>query len=300
MQKIIEWFKSLFKKQAIPQVKIEHNTPAIPDHEPIKPETIDWDEWTMKAIDISQGFEGSDPWANITGNFDGAYLTCGALGFTWKYNNQPPMILEYVNKHGADKLLSLMPKTGAEYIHAAKLGEQGGKDIVSKWSQGNKVREPYYSELRAFWKSKEMKDIQIKAAWKMMGVFAMNKTLEGQKFFSLESPKFSHFAYWFDQAVLNGTGQTVPFGTRITREFFDYQTKEGQYLRSDFKKNQNLWREIIAKTHNPLDNEVLMIMAWERAKKSRFEFIPVTMCRRGTLAMGEGYVNGKYWKFDWA
>lgn len=299
MQKIIEWFKSLFKKQSIPQVKIEHNTPAIPDHEPIKPETIDWDEWTMKAIDISQGFEGSDPWANITGNFDGAYLTCGALGFTWKYNNQPPMILEYINKHGADKLLALMPKTGAEYIHAAELGEIGGKDIVSKWSSGNKVREPYYSELRAFWKSKDMRDIQVKHAWKMMGNFAKEKTIQGQEYFKLEAPRFSHFAYWFDQAVLNGTRNTVTFGA-VNSGLFDYETKQGQYLRDDLKKNQGLWLRNIRKADFDIDKETLLNMAWVRAKKSRFEFIPVTMCRRGTLAMGEGYVNGKYWKFDWA
>lgn len=69
-------------------------------------EPIDWFSWTEKAMKISGSFEGiGEDWGNPVGNFDGAYLTCGLLGFTWKWNNQPPMIDEFVTRKGEDELM---------------------------------------------------------------------------------------------------------------------------------------------------------------------------------------------------
>jgi len=185
------------------------NTPDVATApEAVKTE-VNWFEWCRRAIDVSKEFEGGD-WANITGNFDGAYLTCGALGFTWKYNNQPPMIIDFVKRKGADEGYRLMPKYWKQYWAAAIEGENRGASVVSEWSdsKGN-VREDVRKELFAFWTSPEMLKIQVETAEKMMGSFAKRKALETQDFFGLKEPQFSHYAYWFDQAVLNGTSKTI-------------------------------------------------------------------------------------------
>lgn len=263
---------------------------------------IDYDKWTRDAIEVSQSFEGSDPWANITGNFDGAYLTCGALGFTWLYNNQPPMILDFVKRHGEARARQLMPTKWDEYYGAAKKGEKGGSSIVASWSNGSSsVREPYKSELAKFWKSPEMKQIQVLKAWDMMGAFAKKKTQEGQLFFELATAQFGHFAYWFDQAVLNGQGNTIAFAdaAKVTSAtILDWMKDAPGYTTGDLRKNRTEWEQAIKKAS--ADRVALWKMAYLRAQKSRDEFKPVTMNRRGTLALGAGWVNGTHRSYEWA
>lgn len=104
-----------------------------------------------------------------------------------------------------------MPESGASYLEAVEKGEKDGAPIVSAWSVGEHVDEPYKTELSKFWSSPEMKKIQTETARTMFGQFAKRKTLEGQQYYNLAEPLISHYAYWFDQTVLNGTGKTPSF-----------------------------------------------------------------------------------------
>lgn len=70
------------------------------------------------------------------------------------------MITEFVKRKGERELKALMPKCGAAYLDAAAKGEKDGAPIVSVWSVGERVDEPYKSELSKFWASPEMKKIQ--------------------------------------------------------------------------------------------------------------------------------------------
>lgn len=261
---------------------------------------VDWNDWCKKAIDVSKNFEGGD-WSNITGNFDGAYLTCGALGFTWKYNNQPPMILQFLAKYGAELGKKLMPQYWEIYLKAANLGENGGASIVSAWtSNGANVKSDVKKELQAFWSSPEMIQIQITTAWRMMGDFAQKKCLEAQSYFGLAAPQFAHFSYWFDQAVLNGQGSTVQYGEESTVDMnavLKWCKSASGYEIKSLTKCADLWATQLLKA-SP-DQVVLWKMAYLRAMKSRPEFKPVTMCRRGTLALGTGMVNGSIQTYDW-
>ena len=156
---------------------------------------IDWFKWNQKAMLISASFEGHGAdWGNPVGNFDRAFLTCGLLGFTWEWNNQPPMVMEFVVRQGKAALTALMPTKGAEYLDAVILGSKQAAPIVSSWSIGEKVVEPYHSELKTFWSSDAMKKIQTETSVSMFAKFAKRKTTETQRYYGLATPQFAHFA----------------------------------------------------------------------------------------------------------
>lgn len=301
--KFWEWIKSLFKKEPIEKKPIVQPPAVAPEEIKMPtPKEDNYDEWVMKAAEIIATFEGNGvDWGNPVGNFDGAYLTCGLMGFTWKYNNQPPMIKEFVKRHSADAVLRLMPKSGSEYIRAANLGESGGANIVKQWSSGYKVNEPYKSELRAFWTSPGMIEIQKEKIFEMMGNWGTKKMLECQAYFKLSEPKFEHLVYWMDQATLNGTGKTPTFaaGEQVSiNEVINFCSSAGGYNKEDLRKNGTLWNKMI--DSSPKDEKLLWKMAYLRAKASKYEFMGTVMNRRGTLALGKGYVNGSLRTYDWA
>lgn len=300
--KFWNWIKALFKKEPVEQ------RPAIipknPPNEikmPIPNNDIQGD-WVMSAAKIIATFEGNGvDWGNPVGNFDGAYLTCGLMGFTWKYNNQPPMIKEYIKRHGADSLMRLMPQSGSEYIRAANLGESGGSQIVRQWSSGYTVRDPYNTELRAFWTSHGMIKIQEEKIMEMMGTWGLKKMKETQEYFGFSEPKFQHLVYWMDQATLNGTGKTPSFssGEQVSiNEVNDFCASAGGYNKQDLRKNGTLWNKMI--DSSPKDEQLLWKMGYLRAKASKNEFMGTVMNRRGTLALGKGYVNGSLRTYEWA
>ncbi|AHZ84631.1 hypothetical protein Bb109J_c1941 [Bdellovibrio bacteriovorus] len=266
---------------------------------------VDWLEWTKQAMLYSGAFEGKgEDWGNPVGNFDGAYLTCGLLGFTWKYNNQPPMILEFVKRYGVKRAKELMPRCWDDYYRAAKLGVSGGASIVSRWSSGSdndeRVYEPYRSELLAFWSSPEMRPIQIEKAWDMMGAWAKEKALVAQAYWNLPAPLFQHFEYYFDQAVLNGQGGYVKLkdaaAVSDTKVLSFCGSKSG-YTVNDLRRNGRLWPSVIIEADS--HEVVLWKGAYLRSLQSRNEFQPVTMNRRGTLALGKGWVNGTLRNYFW-
>ena len=111
------------------------------------------DEQLQAAMLISGNFEGSDPWANITGNIDEEGLTCGQLGKTVKSGDLQEVMQMYLADNTTDSVLSLMPQTGNEYLRMIKLPAQQALNVVIPWSNGrSRVRDPYGSELAAFWK----------------------------------------------------------------------------------------------------------------------------------------------------
>lgn len=252
--------------------------------------------WAGRAADISQSFEGSDPWANITGNFDGTGLTCGSLGWTIQWMNQQRLVKAFVTKHGVDRAKSLMPKTWDWYWKLTTMtNEDQAIPYADSISHGtSRIDEPYRFELRAFWKSIEMTQLQKEFAVIDFGRFAIKQAYKCQKYFGLEYPKFHHFAYWFDQAVLNGSGKTPEIEMNEgmkTSEVFSWMEKETGYCQDDFDQNKELWKgEMVTATKQQI---VLFELAMVRSKESRGQFDTVTMNRRGTLALGKGWVNGE-------
>lgn len=316
---MFQWLKKVLSLIFKPLVQLPEPPPPSPEPPPaklmpvekeeeqeeeVKPESeeIDWKKWAKDAAFISSTFEGKGgDYANVVGNFDGAYLTCGLLGLTWKYGNQLEILDQYLKKYGPNKLQKLMPETGNEYLEAINSGYSEGANIVASWSNHSaNVRQPYRKELAAFWSSPEMVELQDAKYDKMMGVFAQKKCLETQKYFDLPKPLFQHYVYWWDQAVLNGTGKTVGFDevkSFSVTKVLDFVGDIGGYNKSSNQKNYAIWAKQINKAS--LEELHLFKMAYLRALKSRPEFQGTTLMRRGTLALGKGYVNDTLRTYDW-
>lgn len=304
VQKVTSWFS---KAEPVESKPVQDSTPKSPSPMPApKPEEnviVDMQSWVDKAVEIIASFEGNGvDWGNPVGNFDGAGLTCGVIGFTWKYNNQPPMIREFVKRHGEPALRELMPLYGGSYIKAANLGESGGSHIVKAWSGGSyNLPSGIKTELNAFWKSPGMLKIQQEKIMEMIGSWGLKKMYETMRYFGNAEPKFEHLVFWMDQATLNGTGKTPAFDEHKSvslTAILSFCANQGGFNKADLRKNGALWSKMIPES--PAQEIVMFKLAYLRSIRASSDFKGTVMNRRGTLALGKGYVNGSLRSYEWA
>ena len=283
------WLKNLFSNNGSELVKNHVEVDKEPETELNKSQDLKL--WVQKALETSASFESDDGLPQVTGDFDGCGLTCGYLGWTMKWKNQTNIIFAYIRKHGEEKANILMPKTWSEYKKVIYMRTDSEMiRAVKHWSSGANVKEPYKSELQAFWRSQEMIELQIEFAAKEQGKFALKKANETKDFLGLDKPSLMHFCFWFDWCVLNGAGKIPDFKASLDESYEDSITwSPFGYGYKDIKKNNEIWLRISERA----DQRFLMKMAKLRAKTSRPQFRPVVMNRRGTVVFGEGFVNGK-------
>lgn len=307
IKKIVSIFVHKEPVETKPVLEVEHPTLPVEMPKPSEPSTSILTEqeeldWVAKAVEIIASFEGNGvDWGNPVGNFDGAYLTCGVIGFTWKYNNQPPMIKDFINRFGATKLMELMPRYGAAYMKAAQLGESGGASIVADWSGGRyTLPTAIRNELYAFWTSPGMITIQKERIMTMIGNWGLKKMYETQKYFNLPKPQFEHLVFWMDQATLNGTGKTPAFDEHKSvtfNEIMDFCRRQGGYNKDDLRRNGSLWSQTYPQS--PAVEQAMFRLGYLRAIRSSSDFRGTVLNRRGTLALGKGYVNGSLRTYAW-
>lgn len=252
---------------------------------------------------ITGGFEGSDPWANITGNFDGEGLTCGQLGKTIKAGDQQKVVRNYISAHGTAELLTLMPKKGGEYIKVINASIANGMAVVVNWSdKKHRVIEPYRSELAAFWKSARMIVKQREHAEVTEGALTDQWVADWKG-----SGSFQEFALFFDVAAQNGSlkgvtaavvdayigGDPAAAVAKALAWVDSVPKKTSGY--DDAKKNVPLWQSMLASA--AMEIVRLFIFAILRAQKAAAAWQWDVANRKATLAVGEGWVHGKKWSF---
>lgn len=273
--------------------------------------------WTKVAIEISQSFEGSIPWANPTGNFDGTGLTMGALGWTILYGDQQEIVKKFVSKYGEKELFKLMPGKGLDYWGLVNLPPARGVALADKWktgTQGSSVQEPYRTELVRFWTDKRMIELQIEKARKDMGTYAVEQGLRFCKMAGVPELNFEIFSFYFDVRVLNGgmtkNGVEVTYRTayeahngnwkKCIQDVLDYaeHVPLTVYSVKSMRLNGKYWKEVTFKRQIPDWKLALLYMGYQRAKLSKPKFVADVLCRRGVLALGEGYVHEGFYKLE--
>lgn len=306
-------------KPSVPSepVKPSPSTPSLPEapKAPEKPvvtlpkETLaqKYHRWSKLATSISMRFEGDVPWANPTGNFDDMGLTMGALGWTFGYGDQQQLVKTFVEKYGVDSLYKLMPSCGKEYWRLCNLPTKTGTAEIAKWSVrpgSSDVAQPYKAELVRFWQDSRMVDIQADRAHKDMASFAIEQGERFCKAAGLSELNFTIFAFFFDWRVLNGpTMKDVTYGTAYAahngnwdlcvQDVLQYceNVPASIYSSKSARMCGNYWKSKTLKAPVADWQKALLTMGYQRAKKSNPKSVADVLSRRGTLALGEGYVH---------
>lgn len=257
---------------------------------------------TRAALDLSQAFEGTIPYANITGNFDEMGLTCGALGKTFENGEMQKLVSRFLKKYGESTLNHLMPSKGKEYASLCAMPPAQGMKGIIRWSvkpTSSAVKQPHKQELEQFWTSPGMVSIQIEDAENREGKRAETAVNEWNGEDSLHE-----FCFFFDIMTQHGSlknlaradvkdfvsqqGSLDKAGQAIVNECLGVISTVNHY--QDTRKNGKLWNSLFPQASK--NSRELFILGYLRAKKSNSKWIYVALNRRGTFGLGEGVVNG--------
>jgi len=289
-----KWICSLFSQPA-QNVHEEMKTEIFVQEEK-SVEEIHFEDAIKIALDISSDFEGDGGFGNIVGDFDGQCLTCGALGWTWKFGEQQKMVL-YCEKLYPGCIQKYMPTQGGQYLFLCTKPVAGTSEEISSWSSGATVKSPHYSELKAFWGSSEMTGVQVyyakSIANKAMGyATAWTKARNG----SVMAPTLQEFCFFFDVVVNNGSLLGLSFSDVSERLHHSGEAGVmeeitqwcGKQQNKDCRKNGIYWKTLSV---SQLEVE-LLVMGWLRSMKSKSQWQASVMNRRGLISVGSGYNEG--------
>lgn len=283
MYAIISLFKNMFNQ---PEEIISKEEFKVDSNIPFK-------KWTLEALKISASFESEDGLPQVTGDFDGCGLTCGYLGWTMRWKNQTNIVDSFVRKHGDELAKKYMPTIWPEYKKIIYMKSDSEMiSAVSSWSKNEIVKEPYLSELKSFWRSPEMIEIQVQFAGQDQGQFALKMAQKTSEHLKIPI-SFMSFAFWFDWCVLNGPYKIPSFNDikLLSIENVLNWSPFG-YGYPDLKKNNQIWLKLLKENKISHEQEFLMKLAFLRAQTSRPQFRPIVMNRRGAVCLGTGFVNG--------
>lgn len=300
---MFEFFKKLFARptpeQKVQTVESADLPPEIPVSESSVPSlTFSTDPLhraTQTALLISSSFESHEGFASVVGNFDGEGLTCGALGFTWKFGRIQKLMLQAEEKYPG-LLTKYMPTYGKYFLKLAKMPIQSSFPTIARLSQGNTVISSYRVELQKFWGSPEMVEIQTNEAIQMGMQARHYAKLWSQCSSNVVTPRLYQFVFFFDIVVQNGSLLGLTYGSVMDfiGHSIDAATETvlaycGSNSNSDLKQNAILWRKIFSEAN--LDQKKLFFLAFLRMEKANANFSASVMNRKGTLALMQGYVN---------
>jgi hypothetical protein len=257
--------------------------------------------WVAAAAAITPGFETvGDPFAAVSGDFDGMGISCGALQWNIGMASLQPM----VQAAGRAVVLGAMPQHGPQMWEACNGTVKRGLQIVRGWQKGASLRAAPKAELRALMGSPAMRaeqqqkiDAKAEVAMQMARDWSMAR--DGTE------PTQRLFLWFFDIVTQNGgmkgiTPAEVAGFIAVNRpervddvvcDFLAGKKGSSGHVK-DAQKNAALWR-------NQAEGEKLelLCMSYLRAGKSNPKWQHVVLNRKGTVAMGRGWVNGALWEF---
>lgn len=293
---ICDFFKR--PKQNVEWPVAEERRPVI---ESSPEQIVHIEDATKFALTLSADFEGDGGFGNVVGNFDGQCLTCGALGWTWKFGDQQKMV-QYCEKLYPGIVSKKMPGKGGEYLLLCSKPIAVSSTTVSTWSVGSKVSEPWRSELAALWGCAEMQGVQVYFAGDMAkkaAALSLDWVKSRNANHTEETTEVSMalFCFFFDLVVNNGSMKGVTYQMvhdRITQSGVEQSVEEVLHWcavqsQKDCQRNAHYW-EGMTKTGEQIE---MMICGWLRALKSVPQWQASVMNRRGIIALGSGWAEGQ-------
>lgn len=260
------------------------------------------EDWVTSAVTITPGFETSgDPYMGVSGDFDGMGISCGALQWNIGQGSLQPL----VKNAGQDVVLSSMPVLGQQMWQACNVSIPKGLAIVRGWQIGDQLTSLAKSELRSLMGTPQMRaqqDVRIDAV--AQKAFDLADQWARQRGGAPASKRL--FCWFFDLITQNGGLEGLT--PKAVRDFVTINTPDRvddlicDFLANrsgnsghdrDARKNGALWR-------NPSDDEKLEIlcMSYLRSKTANSRWRHVVVNRKGTIAVGKGWVNSTQHDFS--
>lgn len=274
---------------------------------------MDINQYTKTALKVTSSFEGNDGFATVTGNFDGQGLSAGALQWTVGMGTFQSIVNKTIQ--GNPGILSrLMPQTGAELQTLLQAPLNEAVSIAASWDDGyRRVKEPYLSELKAFWGSVECITEQVLTAQKLANqaaVYANAWVQLRDEPNAPQDPTVQEFCFFFDVVVNNGSLRGLTYkdvvnfyaangGPDAAHEVIinwcaNASPNESQAI--DCIKNSQLWSQMLSTAPDSLKK--LWVLGFLRAKMANAQFQALVLNRKGTLALGQGWVNNSLLSFE--
>jgi hypothetical protein len=261
-------------------------------------------DWLKKALEITGGFENAgNPWAGVTGNFDGQGISCGIIQWCLGQGDLQVLMTKRVAPEVVHKY---MPTYGDKFLSMCKLSPDDAVEASLEFQTGSRVNDGPLAELKELFASPEMVDAQM--AWcEGTGTSAMKLATQWAKDTRGANPTLKEFCWFFDLITENGGMKDVWY--QNVKHWIDIHgnlaaaknavckwlsgiTKD-MYGSSDAHKNASLWNEV-----TDMHDIELLILGYLRCRKSRDQFQADVCNRRGTLAIARGYVHGDFYKFE--
>lgn len=264
-------------RPSMDEVKAE--TPVV-DQTPFPLPTLSEipENYLNRALEITGSFEGVG-FGQVTGDHDDQGMSCGVL--QWCYGQgslQAKLLKPYILKHGQNKLNSYFN------INVAQTAYMNAKEACSFARKHMLIGKNVKPEFKQAWinllLSPEMKELQVlgcgdvaKRAWNLC------------KEWDLKSMKA--FCFFFDVLTQNGS---IKVEKPVSTEF-DRKRAMADAPASCIKT----WKEQLAKAD--LEGQILFIAAHKRSLLARKEYFNDVFSRKGTIALGKGYVHGSFRDF---
>jgi hypothetical protein len=236
-----------------------------------------------RALEITAGFEGGS-YNNLTNNFDGMGLSAGILQWCLGEGSlQAKIIKPFLSKYGSIDALKIFPN---KIDFLVNLPNKAAVDYAVKemhsWSllpaEKRRLKPNWVTAWREFLSRPEVITIQksscsaifeaadrLRAKWGMTSNFAL---------------------FWFfDLLVQNGSLEGV------TKPDFSLKDAEEIINRVD-PKCRSEWRRVDLSKLDP-EQVVLFIASYKRALTARSRYFNDVLARKGTIALGRGYVHDR-------
>lgn len=259
-------------------------------------------DWIASAAAITPGFETSgDPFKGVSGDFDGMGISCGALQWNIGQGSLQPL----VKAVGKPVVLAAMPTLGTQMWQACTDTIRQGLAIVRRWQNEAKLKPEARSELRALMGTREMRAQQqtrIDALADIAHGWANDWAMERD---GTQASK-RLFCWFFDVATQNGdleglTPQAVKSFIAMNQpdkvddlicDFLATRSGTSGHVK-DANKNGALWRD-----RAQADRLEILCMSYLRSKTAIPKWRHVVLNRKGTIALGKGWVNSTLHDFS--
>lgn len=258
------------------------------------------DLWIEAALAITGDFETlGNPWIAVSGDFDGMGISCGPLQWNIGQNSLQPM----VRNLGRETVGQAMPLLGSEMWAACTSPIAAGLSIVRSWQTGRRLRLEAQSEIQALLGLPMMRGEMLE---KVRKVADHAHRLAGEWEQRPGKPSGPVFCWFFDLVTQNGGLKgleradveafiTAHGSERVDDTVCDWlaqRSPSGGHNR-DAIRNADLWR-------NQASGAVLelLVLSYLRSQLAKVEWRHVVLNRKGTLAMGQGWVNSERYELQ--